>query len=174
MGANLGTAFGANRWAARVTTDSPSEASGTPLPLPHNLAAASQAIEMELRRKPRKTMELRPDAGDALADAHADFLADLGREAIRLARNAGLGTVDRVHVEQAVGRLGMGSSSSTLGSVLLAAGGVPLGVGLTLVATMSSDGAKHSTADMYWMLAFLVPGLLLFTLGTLLTLIRTR
>ena len=90
---------------------------GTPgAPVQPNLTDAGQRIDAELRRKPSKIMALSPEAGAALADAHADFLADLGQEAIRLARKDRLRTVDREHVDQALSRLGAGSRESKAGN----------------------------------------------------------
>lgn len=157
-----------------MTTGSPAEDPRMPVSLPHNLAAAGQAIDMELRRKPNKIMTLTSDAGDALADAHADCLADLGREAIRIARNAGLSVVDRVHVEQAVGRLGMGSSQNDLATVLLALGGAVAGGGISLAWVWVFNPAARSTAEVNTTLVLCVFGAVLLAVGITLTLVRQR
>ena len=158
-----------------MTTSSSAEGPGTSVQLPHNLAAAGQEIDIELRRKPGKPMEMSPSAGDALEDAYADFMTDLGREAIRLARNDGLSTVDPSHVEKAVGRLGMGSSgSSPRGFVLTTTGGLLTGFAGNGAFSLTFDSAARSTAEITTTLVLLVVGVIALTAGLLLTAVRIQ
>src|SRR5690348_6550194 len=84
--------------------------------LPANLAAAAQRIDQALNRNPNRPMTLSSEARTELEVRHAEYLGDLGQEAVRLARQESLSTVDRTHVAQAADRLG-GDPSSVFANV---------------------------------------------------------
>ncbi|WP_091224436.1 histone-like protein [Geodermatophilus siccatus] len=119
-------------------------------------------------------MSLDADAGAALADAHADFLTDLTREAIRLARKDRLRTVDAEHVEQAVSRLGMGSSQSKAGSAFSTMGGLLAGAGLAGGYALAFTSGPHSTAEMVTTIALCILGFFLLAVGLTLTMVSKR
>ena len=166
--------FGTCWWGGRrVTTSSAAGGQGIQA-LPPDLAAAGHSIDKELRRKPRKVMTMTADAGDALAEAHAEFLGDLGREAIRLARKDGLRTVDRVHVEQAAGRLGTGSSESKVGTAFSTMGGLLGGIGLAAAWNLAFGSGLHSTGEQIATIAVCVVGFVLLAVGLTLTVVGRR
>lgn len=150
----------------RATVDEPR--------IPHNLADAAASIDMELRRKRNKIMKLEESGGEALAEAHADFMADLGRDAIRLARKDGLQCVERTHVELAVKRYGTGAGESRLGSALSTLGGLLAGAGLAAGYGLLFTPGPHSTGEQTTTLAFCIFGFFLLAIGLTLTTMGRR
>ncbi len=131
-----------------------------PLPvLPAHLSLAATRIDGELRRRPAKRLSLSPDARDALALAHAEYLADLGQEAIRIARRDRLATVDQEHVEQAVRRLDQGAAKGNARTnAANSLGGVFGGAGLASAYAIVFTAGPHSTMEIVVALLLSVVG----------------
>lgn len=106
-----------------------------------------------------------------MAEAHADFLGDLGCEAIRLARKDSLSTVDPVHVEQGVSRLGMRSGQSRSGSAFSTVGGLVAGAGLAGGYTLAFTPGIHSTAQQVTTVILGFIGAFLLAIGLTLTMV---
>ncbi len=140
-------------------------------PLPPQLASAGLRIDRQLQRR---RMSFDEDAGLALADAHADFLADLGVEAARLARKDRLNTVHRVHVEKAVDRLGAGSGASGFATVCNTLGGVVAGIGVAGAYNLAFNPAQHTTAEQMVTIALCIVGFVMLTVGVSITMIRSH
>src|SRR5258708_4964952 len=97
--------------------------------LSQNLAVAAQRIDGALNHNPAKRMILSDEAATELQVLHAEYLGDLGVEAVRLAKREHLSTVDRTHVVQAADRIG-GDSSGVFANVANSIGGLFAGAGL--------------------------------------------
>lgn len=117
-------------------------------------------------------MSFGEDAGSALAEAHANFLADLGIESVRLARKDRLQTVHRIHVEKAADRLGAGSGSNNVASTCNTLGGLVAGAGLAGAYGLAFSSSPHSTAEQMVTLALCVVGFILLTVGITITMTR--
>jgi hypothetical protein len=142
--------------------------------LPPNLTDAVERIDAELTRKSKKNMSLTPDAVAGLQEAHADYFADLGQEAIRLARKDRLRIVDREHVERAVARLGMGSSQSRVGNAANTLGGLLAGAGLAGGYGLAFTAGPHSTGEIVTTIVFCILGFFVLAVGLTLTMMRGR
>ncbi len=119
-------------------------------------------------------MSFDEEAGLALADAHAEFLADLGVEATRLARKDRLNTVHRVHVEKAADRLGAGSGASGFATVCNTLGGVVAGIGVAGAYNLAFNPAPHTTAEQMATIALCVLGCIMLTIGLTITMTKSR
>jgi hypothetical protein len=147
------------------------------LSLPPDLASAAQAIDDELRRKPRRVMALTAEAVDALMAAQSDYLGDLGdlgREAIRLARKDRLRTVDQEHVDQAIARLGLTSKEGGLASAASTLGGVIAGAGGAAGYAIAFTDGPHSTAEIVTAIVLCIVGFFLLAVGVTLTMVKRR
>jgi hypothetical protein len=116
-------------------------------------------------------MALSTEARIRLELLHAEYLGDLGTEAVRLARRDRLTTVDREHVDRASTRLGFGESgrgASTLNSV----GGVVAGIGLASAYAVTFNPGPHSTAEIVTAIVACILGAILLTAGVVLTMTR--
>jgi hypothetical protein len=119
-------------------------------------------------------MSFDPDAAKALEEASTEYLADLGQEAIRLARKDRLRTVDREHIEQASERLGMGSSQGRLGSACSTLGGLLAGAGLAAGYAVAFTAGEHSTAEIVTAILLNIFGFFFLAVGITLTMVRRR
>jgi histone H3/H4 len=149
-------------------------ATSAPAGLPQDLELAGRRIDAELRRKHNKVMSLTSDAGSALEALTSDYLADLGQEAVRLARRGRLRTVDREHVEQAAERLGMGSAHSRIGNASNTLGGLLAGAGLAAGYAVTFTGGQHSTAEVVTAILLCIFGFSFLAVGLTLTMVRER
>jgi hypothetical protein len=89
---------------------------------------AMARIAAELYAK--KPMVFSPGARYRLESSHAEFLGDMGQEAVRIARRADLVTVDEAHVTSAYERISAGPSSSNIATAANSLGGVFTGAAL--------------------------------------------
>lgn len=110
-------------------------------------------------------MSLATNAGIALSEVYAEFFAEVGIEAIRLARRDGLETVDRTHVEKGSRRIGAGTGTGRAGSALMAIGGILGGWGASSISAVTFGTGTHSTGE--WVTAIILStlGTILFTVG---------
>jgi hypothetical protein len=163
--------------APPVTPPPPAPPGGlvaSPAPLSDPLAKAAEAIDKELRRKPDRLMKLEVNGGEALAIAQADFLADVTRDAIGLARKDRLQCVERIHIETAAERYGTGASESKLGSSLSTLGGLLAGAGLGAGSNLLFGAGNHSTAELVTVLVLCILGFFLLAIGLTLTMVGRR
>ena len=151
-----------------------SSGAGQSTSLPADLALAGQRIDAELRRKSDRVMSFDRGAARALEEASTEYLADLGQEAIRLARKDRLRTVDREHIEQAEERLGMGSSQSHLGSASSTLGGLLAGAGLAAGYAVAFTAGEHSTPEIVTAIILNIFGFFFLAVGITLTMVRDR
>lgn len=140
-----------------MTVENPS-----PQVLAPDLADAGLLIDKELQRA---KVRFSDDAGVALAEAHAEFLADLGIEAVRLTRKDRLATVDRVHVEKAADRLGANTSSSSVASICNTLGGLIEGAGIAATFNIAFGGRTPSIGEIMVTIGLSIVGGVLLAIG---------
>jgi len=109
-----------------------------------DLADAGLRIDRQLTRH---NMRFSPEAGETLAITQANFLADLGIEAVRLTRKDRLSTVDRVHVEKAADRLGAATGSDGIGSACNTIGGLLTGAGIAGAYNLAFGSDQITTTE---------------------------
>ncbi len=134
----------------------------SPQVLSSDLADAGLRIDKELQRT---SMRFSDDAGVALVETHAEFLADLGLEAVRLTRKDRLGTVDRVHVEKAADRLGASTSSSNVVSACNTIGGLITGAGFAGAYNIAFGGRIPSISEIMVTIGLCIVGGILLAVG---------
>lgn len=147
---------------------------GGSIPLPANLAVAAQRIDNSLNHNSRRPLTLSPDARTELEILHADYLGDLGQEAVLLARRDGLSTVDRVHVTRAASRLGT-DSSNRFANVANSVGGLIAGAGIAgMYQIIFSSDKSHSTLEIAVASILSVVGFVILAAGVTATMLRRR
>lgn len=157
------------------TSQSPQASQAASQPnLPANLAAAAQRINGELVRRPQNPISLSTQAQTELEVLHAEYLGDLGQEAVRLARQDRLATVDREHVLQAAKRLGAGKADSGKAGAFSTVGGLIAGAGLAGVYQIMFGPGSHTTSEFLVVIALSVVGFILLSLGLAFSLIKRR
>jgi hypothetical protein len=119
-------------------------------------------------------MKLETNGGEALAVAQADFLADVGRDAIGLARRDHLQCVERIHIERAAQRYGSGARESKAGSALSTLGGLVAGAGLGGGYNLLFGPGTHTTAETTTILIICILGFSLLFAGITLTMVGPR
>jgi len=147
--------------------------SGPGAPLPANLAVAAQRIDDALNHNPNEPMTLSSQAKTTLEVLHAEYLGDLGQEAVRLARAGQLSTVDKRHVTQAADRLG-GDPSGVFSAVANSIGGLFAGAGLAGAYSVVFTPGRHSTGEVAATLALSVVGFILLAAGVTVMVIKRR
>jgi hypothetical protein len=135
--------------------------------LSSELADAGLRIDKELRRKGEIAFSKAGAA--ALANAHSNFVGDLGVEAIRLTRKDRMSTVDRVHIETAVDHLGASSTTSLVANACNTIGGVVAGIGFAGAYALRFGSGPHSTTEILVTLALSVVGCILLAVGLTMT-----
>lgn len=135
------------------------------------LTEAALRINAELDRRPRDPMTISPEARDRLAELHAEYLADLGQEAVRTARRGHVSTVDELHVRQASVRLGS-SRGSALETAANTFGGVFAGAGIASVYALMFTPGPHGTGETAMALVLSVIGFVLLAVGLTVTFLR--
>jgi hypothetical protein len=141
--------------------------------LPTNLAVAAQRIDDALNHNPNMPMVLSSQAREELEVLHGEYLGDLGQEAVRLARQEHLSTVDRTHVLDAADRLG-GDPSGVFSNVANSIGGLFAGAGLAGAYNIVFTSGKHSTAEIAAALVLSIIGFVLLAAGVTAMIIRRR
>lgn len=141
--------------------------------LPANLAQAAQRIDGALSHNPNRPMALSNEATMELEVLHAEYIGDLGQEAVRLARREQLSTVDRTHVLQAADRIA-GDSSTVFSNIANSIGGLFAGAGLAGAYNIVFTPSKHSTAEIVVTLILSIVGFILLTAGVTAMIIRRR
>lgn len=141
--------------------------------LSKDLAAAAQRIDGALNSHSGKRMILSDEATSELEVLHAEYLGDLGVEAVRLARKERLSTVDRTHVVQAADRIG-GDSSGVFANVANSIGGIFAGAGLAGAYSIVFTPGHHSTSEIVVTLILAVVGFVLLAAGVTAMIIRRR
>jgi histone H3/H4 len=137
------------------------------------LSDAAERINAELVRRLREPMTFSPEARERLAELHAEYLADLGQEAVRVARRAHVSTVDELHVRQASTRLGMGRSrGSALETAANTFGGVFAGAGIASVYALMFTPGPHGIGETAAALVLSVIGFVLLAIGLTVTFLR--
>lgn len=137
------------------------------------LSSAAERIDAELRRRPREPMTFGPEARERLAELHAEYLADLGQEAVRVARRGHVSTVDELHVRQASTRLGAGrGQSSALETAANTFGGVFAGAGIASVYALMFTPGPHGIGETVTTLVLSVIGFVLLAIGMTVTFLR--
>jgi histone H3/H4 len=141
--------------------------------LPANLAIAAQRIDNALNHNPNRPMTLSNEASTELEVVHAEYLGDLGQEAVRLARQEHLSTVDKTHVIQAADRIG-NDPSTVFSNVANSIGGLFAGAGLAGAYSIVFTPGKHSTAEIVVTLILSIIGFILLTAGVTAMILRRR
>jgi hypothetical protein len=139
-------------------------------PIPVNLATAAARINGELTRS--SPIALSHAARARLEAVHAEFLGDVGQESIRIARRAGLATVDESHVEKAYERISSargGGSFSTFANTL---GGLLSGAALASIYAIVFSAGPHGTAEIVTALLLSIVGFALLAVGLTLSMSR--
>jgi histone H3/H4 len=131
-------------------------------------------MDLELRRKPARVMTLAHEASDALQDFQAEYLAELGEQAIRLARKDRLRTVDREHVEQAASQLGTTTNRDRLSSAANTLGGLIAGAGLASTYALAFTQDQHSTAEIITAIILCIIGFSILSVGITTTFVGRR
>jgi hypothetical protein len=127
--------------ASRPATTSTSDVSAEDAAM--NLAL--HRISDEMSRRSGKSVVISGRAWDRLEEIHAEYLADVGQEAVRLARRAGLCVVDESHVDHAGSRIAVGISRRTaVEKATSVFGGILAGVGIAAIhAIMYREGEPN-------------------------------
>jgi hypothetical protein len=141
--------------------------------LPTGLAVAAQRIDEALTHNPHRLMSLSDQARTELEVLHAEYLGDLGQEAVRVARRGHLSTVDRTHVIQAADLL-RGDPSGVFSNITNSIGGVFAGAGLAGLYSLVFTAGKHSSTEIAVTLVLSVIGFVLLTAGVTAMVIRRR
>ena len=141
-------------------------------PVPANLVAAAARINSELSRS--GPMSISPAARARLEAVHAEFLGDVGQEAIRIARRASLATVDESHVDEAYQRISSKASSNGLATILNTVGGLLGGASLASIYAIAFTDGPHGTAEIITALLFSIVGFALLAIGLTLSVSRRR
>lgn len=137
------------------------------------LVEAGRRISAELNRKPRRPMALSPQAGEALEELHADYLAELGQESVRIARRNGLSTIDENHVRLACDKIGgPGGRSSASTTIANTIGGVISGAGIASVYNVFFGPGIHTSAEYATAIVLCVLGFVILTIGVMMTFLR--
>jgi len=144
--------------------------------VPANLVVAARRIDDELRRGPggRGPMALSAEARASLEVVHAEYLADVGREAVRLARKDGLSTVDRSHMEKAAQRIGSASGSGALPGVCNTVGGLFAGAALAAAYMLVFESTTRRPIEFITVMILSILGFSLLATGVTLTVVRRR
>ena len=151
----------------------PPPAPPTPPPLPTHLGVAARRIDDALNHNPDRPITLSVDARTELEVLHAEYLGDLGQEAVRMARKERHSTVDRVHVMNAADRL-REDSSSKLSNILNSVGGIAAGAGISSVYSILFSHSHHSTAEIAFGITTSVLGAILLAIGITSAVVRRR
>lgn len=137
------------------------------------MVVAAHRINAELDRRTDQPLQLGANARECLALLHAEYLADLGQEAVRIARRSHVTTVDETHVRQASVRLGMGRvRTSALEASANTFGGVFAGAGIASVYAIMFTPGPHTTGETAVALALSVLGFVSLAVGLTLTFLR--
>lgn len=154
-----------------MTRASQPPASGSQLP--SQLGVAAQRIDNALSHNSSRPMKLSDEAAEELEILHAEYLGDLGQEAVRLARRERLSTVDRTHVAQASDRI-TGESSAVFSSIANSIGGLFAGAGLADAYSIIFTTGNHGTAEIVTTLILSIIGFVLLAAGATAMIIRSR
>lgn len=140
------------------------------------VAEAARRINEELARKPQRRMRFDSAATTRLELVHAQYLGDVGEEAVRIARRANLTNVDESHVNQAATWISAGGSrrSGSLSTVMNTLGGLFGGAGIASVYAIAYSLGPHGLAEQLTALILCVLGSILLTTGSVLELARRR
>jgi len=141
-------------------------------PVSNNLVAAAARINAELTRS--RPMSISPAARARLELVHAEFLGDVGQEAVRMARRASLATVDESHVSQAYERISSGANSNGPATILNTVGGLLGGAALASIYAIAFADSPHGTAEIVTALVLSVVGFALLAVGLTLSISRRR
>lgn len=136
------------------------------------LSEAALRISEELNRKPQFPMVMDGRAVDKLEVVHGQYLGDVGEEAVRIARRAGLSTVDSTHVVEAA-ELVIALQSRNRKSapvVINTLGGLFGGAGLASAYALAFASGPHSPTEQVVGIALCVLGSILLTAGTVMEL----
>jgi histone H3/H4 len=141
--------------------------------MPANIAQAVQRIDAELNRRKRHRLALSTAATEKLELLYTEYLADIGQEAVRIARGAGLSTVDEAHVDAAAQRLAAGSSRhASFINVANAFGGVFAGGGIAIILAIAFTAGPHGLQELIAAIVLSVLGFCLLVAALTLTLAR--
>jgi hypothetical protein len=140
------------------------------------LADAARRINDELRRKPQRIMRFDPAADVELEIVHAQYVGDVGEEAVRIARRQGLVNVDASHIEQAATWINAGGNrrQGSASTVLNTFGGLIGGAGAASIYALAYNPDPHTTAEHLTGLILCVLGAILLTAGSMLELTRRK
>jgi hypothetical protein len=157
----------------------PTESTGSSFPADlqpgaAHLAEAGQRINAELNRRPSSKMVLNVKARERLEILHAEYLADLGNEAVRIARQSNLTTVDEHHVLEAYIRIGRSSPASKIVTPVNTIGGVVAGAGIASVRAVTFNPGPHTQLEILTAVALCVVGFILLTIGITLTFLNKK
>jgi histone H3/H4 len=109
---------------------------------------ANNRIEEELkRRKKEPPMVMSDEAKDKLATIQTEMIADVGIDAVRIARRKGLKTVDQQHVNEAASNFGLGNGGSFLGAIVNNIGGILTGAGIASIYAIIFTPGPHGSAE---------------------------
>lgn len=129
------------------------------------LTEAGRRIDKELNRRSSHRMVLSAKASERLAVLHAEYLADLGEEAVRIARRRGLETVDENHVIEACSRIGGPSLNSRITTAANTFGSVIAGAGMASAYTVTFGAGPHTNLEQLAALSLCVVGFVLLAVA---------
>jgi histone H3/H4 len=142
-------------------------------PLPTHLGVAARRIDDALNHNPSRPITLSADARTELEVLHAEYLGDLGQEAVRMARKERHSTVDRTHVINAAERL-QEDTSNKFSSIMNSVGGIAAGAGISSVYSILFSRSHHSTAEIAFGIVVSVIGAVLLAIGITSAVVRRR
>lgn len=143
--------------------------------LPAHLATAAQRIDNSLNHNSANPIALSHNAKIELEALHAEYLGDLGQEAVRLARRERLSTVDKMHVVRAAERLSSDPmSTANISNITNSIGGLLAGAGLAGIYQIVFVSEKHSSLEIAVAAVLAILGFMLLSVGMTAMLIRKR
>ena len=88
---------------------------------------AASRIDKELSRRTSAPMTMSIGGRDKLTIVQTELIADIGTDAIKIARRSGVSTVDERHVDEAAARLGASEKTNALTTIVNNVGGILVG-----------------------------------------------
>jgi hypothetical protein len=138
------------------------------------LRDANARINAELNRRPNARMSMPKEAQDKLTLVQTEVIADIGIDAIRIARRRGLRNVDEKHVDEAASLLGVGDHDRIWTTVMNNVGGVLLGAGLAAMYAIMFGSGIHATNEILTAWGLSVAGTVLMAVGFTMSAMRRR
>jgi hypothetical protein len=138
------------------------------------LQEAANRIDDELERRASSPMSLSASANDKLTIVQTEILADIGTEAVKIARRQGLSTVDERHVDEAANRLGVIEKSSSLIAAINNIGGILTGAGLAALYAILFTEGPHGSGELLMAFGLNVVGISSMVWSTTVSYLKSR